>query len=94
MNCLHGLVVWECLSQKLRLIKNQSFNKLLVFGERPFEVPLYWWNFKHFELIAPLCHNLDFVAARDYFSIGKIILKFASCYIVGTSFYWMLYWEQ
>ena len=49
---------------------------------------------KHFELIAPLCHNLHFVAGRDYFLIEKITLKFASCYIAGTSFYRMLYWEQ
>ena len=49
---------------------------------------------KHFELIAPLCHNLHFVAGRDYFLIEKITLKFASCYIAGTSFYRMLYWKQ
>ena len=33
---------------------------------------------KHFELIAPLCHNLHFLAGRDYFLIEKITLKFAS----------------
>ena len=49
---------------------------------------------KHFKLIAPLCHNLHFVAGRGYFSIEKITLKFASCYTAGTSFYRMLYWKQ
>ena len=33
---------------------------------------------KHFELIAPLCHNLHFLAEPDYFLIEKITLKFAS----------------
>ena len=85
---------YDCLSQRLCLIKSQSFNRLLFLKCHSIGGYTNSKHSKHFELIAPLCHNLHFVAERDYFSIEKITLKFASCYIAGTSFYRMLYWEQ
>ena len=68
---------YECLSQKLHLIKNQSFNRLLVFEECPFEVPLYWWKyeFQTFRINCSLVSQLTFCCSARLFFDWKNYLE-------------------
>ena len=92
---------YECLSQRLCLIKSQSFNRLLFLKCHSIGGNTNSKHSKHFELIAPLCHNLHFVAGRDYFLIEKLpwsllLVKFQGLRFTGccTGNNIVLFWVQ